>query len=266
MAIRGQWGVGQEHPCSYLSTQTARLELLRISAIDAAEFEALVAQGYRHFGTLFFRPWCRACHACVPIRIRTAEFRARRSVRRVLERARDLDVAVTTPRPTAAAYGLYCQHKERFRDTNPDADAVSYDEFVESFFHAFPFSRTLEIRERGRLLAVSHFDLTAQVLSAIYCYYDPRDLPRSPGRLAVYLQIALAAQHGIPFVHLGYYIAANPHMRYKAGFQPNEVLLGDGEWVPFMDGRNRCRLDPERLLQGFCPPGKPQLRSAPPSS
>lgn len=253
MAIRGQWGLGEECPCSYLPTQLARMEMLRVSAIDEGEFEALLEQGYRHFGTLFFRPWCRACHACLPIRVRTAEFRRTRSVRRVLERARELEVEVSAPQPSREAYALYCQHKERFRDTNPDADPVDYAEFVESFFHAFPCSRTLQIRERGRLLAVSHFDLTPNLLSAIYCYYDPQDLPRSPGRLAVYLQIALAAEQGIPFVHLGYYIAANPHMRYKSGFQPNEVRLGEEGWVPFMDGQQRCVLDPERLQQGFRP-------------
>jgi arginine-tRNA-protein transferase len=266
MAIRGQWGFGQEHPCSYLPGQTARLELLRVSAIDVAEFETLLAQGYRHFGTLFFRPACRACHACVPLRVCTAEFRQTRSVRRVLERARDLDFEVSAPLPTPDAYALYCRHKERFRDTNPEADAVSYDEFIESFFQAFPFSRTLSIREGGRLVAVSHFDLTARVLSAIYCYYDPQDLRLSPGRLAVYQEIALAARQRIPFVQLGYYIAANPHMRYKSGFRPNEVLLGEDEWVPFMDGQNRCGLDPERLLRGFRPPGKPRLGPAAPSA
>ena len=238
------------------------MELLRVTAIDAAEFEALAEQGYRHFGTLFFRPWCRACHACVPLRIDVAAFRQTRSVRRVLARARDLEVEVSTPQPTPDAHALYCRHKERFRDTNPEADPIGYDEFVESFFHAFAFSRTLQIRERGRLVAVSHFDLTPRVLSAIYCYYDPRDLALSPGRLAVYLQIALAAQQRIPFVQLGYYIAANPHMRYKSGFQPNEVLLGEDEWVPFMDGHSRCGLDPERLLRGFRPPGQPRLAPA----
>ena len=245
--------MGEEQPCSYLPAQMARMELLRVTAIAAAEFEALLARGFRHFGRLFFRPRCRACHACIPLRVCTAGVRPTRSVRRVLQRAGGLEIDVSAPQPTPEAYTLYCRHKERFRDTNPEADPVSYDEFVESFFQGCEFSRTLSIRERGRLVAVAHFDLTARLLSAIYCYYDPQDLPLSPGRLAVYLQIALAAQQRIPFVHLGYYIAANPHMRYKSGFRPNEVLLGEGEWVPFMDGQNHCVLEPDRLSQGFCP-------------
>jgi leucyl-tRNA---protein transferase len=254
MAMRAQWGLGEEQPCSYLPDCLSRPELLQVSTIGEAELETLLAQGYRHFGRLFFRPRCRACHACVPLRVCTAGFRQTRSVRRALARAGALEAEVTAPQPTPDAYTLYCRHKERFRDTNPEADPVSYAEFVDSFYHPFPFSRSLLLRERGRLVAVSHFDLTPRLLSAVYCYYDPQDLRLSPGRLAVYLQIAMAAQRGIPFVYLGYYIGANRHMRYKCGFQPNEVLLGDEGWVPFMDARNCCQLDPERLLQGFRPP------------
>jgi arginine-tRNA-protein transferase len=259
MALRGQWGIGREHRCSYLPEQTARMELLRVSMLGEPEFEALMTQGYRHFGDQFFRPCCAACHACVPLRVCTVGFRASRSVRKAFGRAGSLTAEVTAPCPSQEAYELYCRHKERFRDTNPEMEPVSYDDFVRAFFHPFPFSRTLVIRQDGRLVAVSHLDLTGRLLSAVYCYYDVRDLALSPGRLAIYLEIALAAHHAVPHVHLGYYIAANRHMRYKAGFMPSEVLLGQDQWVPFMDATRRCLLDPERLAEGFRPPGKPRF-------
>ncbi len=260
MALRGQWGICRERQCSYLPDQTARMELLCVSHIDEPEFECLMEEGYRHFGTQFFRPWCRNCHACIPLRLCTGGFRMSRSVRRTVDRARALSVELTAPRPSQEAYELYCRHKERFLDTNPDTEPVTYDEFVESFYEPLPFARTLVLREGRRLVAVSHLDLTRRVLSAVYCYYDTRDLALSPGRLAIYLEVALAAERGIPHVHLGYYIAANRHMRYKAGFRPSEVLLGDGEWVPFMSGDNRCAVSAERLAEGFRPPGRPELR------
>jgi len=262
MAIRGQWGIGREHPCSYLPEQTARMELLTVSEIGEPEFDALMTQGYRHFGLQFFRPCCRNCHACVPLRLCTAGFRVSRSMRRVFRRAGGLSVELTAPRASPEAYELYCRHKERFRDTNPESQPVTYEDFVQAFYTPLPFSRTLLIRDRGRLVAVSHLDTTARSVSAVYCYYDARDLALSPGRLAVYLETALAAQAGVPHVHLGYYIAANRHMRYKAGFRPSEVLLGANEWVPFMDAGNHCILDPERLAAGFRPPGRPQFSAA----
>jgi len=241
------------------------MELLCVSAIDEPEFDALMTQGYRHFGTQFFRPCCRDCHACVPLRICTAGFRASRSVRRAFGRAGGLSAEVTAPCPSPEAYELYCRHKDRFLDTNPESEPITYDDFVQAFFHPFPFARTLQIRQGDRLVAVSHLDITARVASAVYCYYDLGDLALSPGRLAVYLEVALAAQYGVPHVHLGFYIAANCHMRYKARFRPSEVLLGEDEWVPFMDAANRCVLSPERLADGFRPPGRPRFgRAGPP--
>lgn len=262
MAIRGHWGLGTEHRCHYLPEQTARMELLHVSALDEPEFDALMTQGYRHFGRQFFRPFCRDCHACVPLRICTAGFRISRSVRRTFARAEGLTMALTAPTPSQEAYELYCRHKERFLDTNPDSEPITYDDFVQAFYHPFPFARTLEIRDGKRLLAVSHLDITARVASAVYCYYDPRDLAVSPGRLAVYLEVAMAAHYGIPHLHLGFYVAANRHMRYKAGFRPSEVLLGEAEWAPFMDAENHCVLAPERLAAGFRPPGRPQFAHA----
>ena len=259
MAIRGQWGIGRESPCSYLPAQTARLECLTLDVVDEPEFEALLEQGYRHFGTQFFRPFCRTCGACIPLRVSTAGFRQSRTVRRALARAAHLRFEVSSPQPGAAAHRLYCLHKERFRDTNPETPTTSYSDFVAAFYHPYPFSYVLAIRDGQRLVAVSHFDLTAHCLSAVYCYYDPADLACSPGRLALYYQIRLAQERAIPYVHLGYYVAANCHMRYKARFRPSQVLIGAGQWVPFVDGSGHCALTPEQLARGFHPPGRPRL-------
>jgi arginine-tRNA-protein transferase len=39
------------------------------------EFEYLLAQGMRHFGDYFFRPRCQDCYRCIPIRVRTDQFK-----------------------------------------------------------------------------------------------------------------------------------------------------------------------------------------------
>lgn len=259
MAIRGQWGIGRQYPCSYLPEQVARMELMLIAALDEPELDALLAQGYRHFGHQFFRPFCRHCHACIPIRVPTARFRLRRSGRRALERAAHLSVEVGPPRPSPEAYALYCRHKERFRDTNPDSEPVDYAGFTESFFQPFPFAYTLSLRAGERLVAVSHFDMTHRSLSAVYCYWEPADGACSPGRVAILHQLALAARHGIPHVYLGLYVAANVHMAYKAGIFPNEVMLTAGDWVPFVDAAGKDCLAAERLAEGFHAPGRPSL-------
>lgn len=260
MAIRGQWGLGYEHLCSYLADQAARMEMMVVETLDEMDLDALLAQGYRHFGKQFFRPFCRDCHACIPIRVPTDRFRLRRSGHRALARGAHLQAEVCRPQPSLEAYELYCRHKERFRDTNPDADPVDYATFTASFFEPFPFAFTLNLRDGPRLVAVAHFDLTRHSLSAVYCYWEPADSACNPGRVAVLRQIALAAERGISQVYLGFYIAANPHMSYKADLFPNEILLSTGCWVPFMDASGRRCLTEASLGEGFRSPGRPFLR------
>ncbi|MBN2449881.1 MAG: GNAT family N-acetyltransferase [Lentisphaeria bacterium] len=260
MAIAGKWGIGRGEPCTYLAGRTARFEHLAIDHIDAAEFDALIGQGYRHFGATFFRPCCEGCRACIPIRVPTAGYHFPRSARKVFHRARELDLRLTRPRPSQEAYALYLLHRQRFHDPQgrlrPDPPFAA---FADALFHPFPFSYALEVRDGDRLVAVAHFDRTRRVLSAVYTYHDPAWGHYSLGRLAVYREIAMAIEADIPHVYLGYYIADNAHMAYKADYRPSELLLGHGEWTPFMDRNNRRLPAEEAIRAGFQSPGRPQI-------
>ena len=104
-------------------------------------------------------------------------------------------------------------------------------------------------------------DVTAAAASAVYTYYDPDFQRFSPGSLAVCTLLRLAMERGLRWVYLGYYIAANRHMAYKARYRPNEVLLEAGKWVPCMDAANRMAVDPAALDAGFRSPGRPGFGS-----
>ncbi|NLF19439.1 MAG: GNAT family N-acetyltransferase [Lentisphaerae bacterium] len=238
MAIHAYRALGQPHPCSYLPRETCRLEMLQVARIDPADIEALLALGYRHFGSQFFRPACPGCRSCVPLRVRVDAWRPRRADRRALERAGGLAVEISeAPRPSREAYRLYCGHKERFRDTNPDADPGDYDSFVGAFYEPFPCAWTLALRDADRLVAVMHFDRTPRALSAVYCYWDPADAALSPGRVALLNLANLARQDGLTHLYLGFWIAENPHMSYKAGMVPHEIMAAPGVWTAPVDGR-----------------------------
>ena len=70
-------------------------------------------------------------------------------------------------------------------------------------------------------------------LSAIYCYYDPRDRVRSLGTFNILSLLASARERGLPHVYLGYCVAGCRSREYKRKFRPNEVLRPNGTWEAF---------------------------------
>ncbi|MDY7029458.1 MAG: arginyltransferase [Spirochaetota bacterium] len=215
--------------CPYIPGNSFTSENIIVKEIDYEGLDHLLSLGFRHFGEHFFRPICPDCHQCIPIRVPVDGFAPSRSLKRVWSRGRKLEFRIGEPVPSREKHQLYLSHTERFEQK----DSTGYDGFAESFFHRFPFSRELQIFDGGRLIAVSHFDMTAGSLSAVYCYWDRSAAGWSPGTLAVLKEIETARAHRLLYVYLGYYVPENRHMNYKARFRPSEVLLTEGSWVPF---------------------------------
>ena len=60
-------------------------------------------------------------------------------------------------------------------------------------------------------------------------FYDPDAEKRGPGVFAILKLIELAANEGLPWVYLGYWLPDHPKMDYKRRFRPLEILTG-GKW------------------------------------
>jgi arginine-tRNA-protein transferase len=253
MAIRAAFLESRPTPCVYLHDQDALCEEFLVEEVDNELLSMLIENGYRHFGRFFFRPCCKECHACVPIRVPTEDFHYPRSARKLFTRNADLTVDVVVPEPTTEAFRVYCKHKRRFADAPTGDVEPNYARFAESFFHPFPFSYALRVRDGDRLVCMSHFDLTDRILSDVYCYYDLDYLDRSLGRFAIYKVIEYAASQGVPYVYLGFYIDQNDHMNYKRHIRPNEILLTEGLWTTFIDAQNQQVLAAEHVARGFVP-------------
>jgi arginyl-tRNA--protein-N-Asp/Glu arginylyltransferase len=112
---------------------------------------------------------------------------------------------------------------------------------------------------------MSHFDLTGRVLSDVYCYYDLDYTDRSLGRFAIYKLIEHAAEQGVDHVYLGFYVAENDHMNYKRYIRPNQVLLTEGLWAPFIDREMRQTLPAQHIDRGFLPRFRLEPRAEPDS-
>lgn len=221
------------HPCAYLSDREARLVFLAPSPASDPEplYPALLAAGFRRSGPDLYRPDCPSCSACTPIRIPVRDFVPDRQQRRTLKINQDVVIRILDAVVNEAHFALYqrylwARHPE---DAEKNSDEDDYRQFLQSGWSSG--SRLIELSlGDGTLLAVALVDMTGSALSAVYTWYDPGMAARSPGTLSVLLQIRLAAEWGLTWLYLGYWISTCRKMAYKCRFAPAEVMR-DGLWM-----------------------------------
>jgi arginine-tRNA-protein transferase len=227
-----------EHPCSYLEGLRARtLFVDPLARMDAVTYQALVDQGFRRSGAHVYRPACRACARCIPVRIPVADFRPNRSQRRNWARnAPDLHLVYTPAAFDPTHFALYLRY---LADRHPDG-GMADDQSAESYrrFLVEPWggeTRFIEIRFGDRLAGVAVTDLLVNGLSAVYTFFDPDLSDQAPGTYAVLAQIETARCLGLPYLYLGFWIEESDKMAYKERFRPIEAWDGCS-WRRFVRG------------------------------
>jgi len=230
--------------CGYFKNRDSLFEEYLLEDVSEVEFEYLLAHGMRHFGDYFFRPRCKDCYQCIPIRVRTEDFLMTRSQKRSLKACKDVKIVVDKPQYSDKKFKLYLAHKERFQALQDDVE--DEQNFRLSFYVNTPFGIEFEYYLDGKLIGVALGDQTSNTFSAIYTFYDSPDPRIGLGTFSILQQLEFCRQKEIKYFYLGYYISNNMSLMYKAGFRPNEVYI-DNDWRPFRNVKGDYLIPTDKL-------------------
>lgn len=217
-------------PCPYLDGRTERRLVADISSRRGrVSHDVLARAGFRRTQHLCYRPACPSCTACVPIRVRAADFHWSRAFRRICNRNRDIVGTWSEGRATTEQFALFKRYQSS-RHSDGEMSLMDYVDFGEMIERSPIETRVIEYREApsGDLVGVMLVDLQDDGLSAVYSFFAAEQSERSLGSFMVLDLIERTVARGLEHVYLGYWIAETRKMAYKSRFHPVEILDESG--------------------------------------
>ncbi|QDU77383.1 arginyl-tRNA-protein transferase [Bremerella volcania] len=222
-----------EETCPYLPNRLAVLPFyLTDFRAEPEAFDQALAEGVRRSGIFIYHTQCPGCCACEPIRIPVEDFEPRRRHRRVLKKAEaELRVEIGEPIIDRKRVELYNKHKvgRGLGEPGSEIDLRSLKEFIGI---TCCDSREFRYYRGDDLVGVAIADVGRQAMSAVYCYFDSELSELGIGNFSVLKQIEACRAWGLKYLYLGFYVAGNAHMKYKASYLPHERRI-DGVWQRF---------------------------------
>ncbi len=210
--------LSEEVPCSYLPDRMMRNEFFFAMNLAETELNDLLSRGWRKFGFYFFKPACRDCRTCIPLRVRITGFTPGKSQRRILKKNSDLEVRFGPLQQSKEIFEIYREHSvERF------GMEVTPEDFMFNFYQQSCPGLQSEFYLDGGLAGVGYLDRTNEALSTVYFIYRMEYASRSPGIFSILKEIELARDMGLEYYYLGYYVPGCGRMEYKGHFSSSEV-------------------------------------------
>jgi leucyl-tRNA---protein transferase len=220
-------------PCPYVPGRAERKLIVELGGSEGAAFyDELSRAGFRRSHHFAYRPACRLCAACVPVRIAVERFAYTRSTRRIRSIDRDLGAELVPACATPEQFRLFLSY-QRARHGDSEMASMTYADYRGMVEDSPVHTRIAEFRDdAGTLVAASVIDLLDDGISAVYSFYDPQQQRRSLGSWSILWLVEHCRRHARPYVYLGYWIAESPKMAYKARFSALERLTEAG-WADF---------------------------------
>lgn len=204
--------------------------------VSPFEMDFLLAEGWRNFGTYFFRHnigiFRGEYRRVLPLRVRLADFTLSKAQRRNLQRNQDLQIIIRPIIIDAEKELLFHRHKTRFEEYPPESIYV----FLSRDPATIP-SEAFEIcvYDKEKLLAVSFFNAGNDSVSGIYAMFEPTETKRGLGIFTMLLEIKYGQETGKHFYYQGYAYEGESFYDYKKRFRALEMYDWQGNWVEFKE-------------------------------
>lgn len=202
-----------------------------VESVSPEEVDGYWADGWRHFGSDFFRSSLMAeevgIKRQISLRLDLSEFKVSKSQRRTLRKNEDLTFEFAPARPGDLEEELFELHKDRFERNVPH----SLNEFLGDRPDGKPCAcEQLSVRSKGRLVAVSFLALGKSACSSVYAVFDPEESRRRLGILTMLLEIEHARKRGLEHYYSGYATVEESCYDYKKQFDSLSYFDWSGEW------------------------------------
>ncbi|NMM43985.1 arginyltransferase [Rhodospirillaceae bacterium KN72] len=219
--------------CPYLGGRIEQQLFMELGGPTAQDtFEHLSQYGFRRSHHIVYRPTCRNCNSCIPVRIPVAAFEEKRRFRKIRNRNADLIRRDVGQIATQEQYRLFHRYV-RSRHGDGDMAGMTIRDYSNLVVASPVDTVLLEWRhtDSDQLMATCITDRLRDGYSAVYSFFDPDAERRSLGTHVILSLIDLARERGLPFIYLGFWVPGSPKMHYKAAFQPLEGFR-NGCWQP----------------------------------
>lgn len=215
-------------------TTTKREQSFLCLSVPPVEMDRLWAEGWRHFGILFFQ-YRTSTHGhqqfnVLPLRVELDRFVLSRGQKRVLKNNQDLKIVIRASSIDDAKETLFYKHRRRFKENIPS----SLHDFLSQVPDSVPCANLeMCVYDGERLMGVTFLDIGETATSAVYAIFDPEEAKRSLGILMMLHSIRFSREQGYRYYYPGYAYWEPFAYDYKKRFTGLQYLQWDSGWKPY---------------------------------
>ncbi|MCB1157740.1 MAG: arginine-tRNA-protein transferase [Leptospiraceae bacterium] len=208
-------------------------ESFYLEKLEPEKLDAYLSEGYRHFGSLFFRYNVNFLNdklaLILPLRVNLSTYKHKKKHRRILNKNKTLQHIFRPVFIDKEKEELFYLHRARFKDNIPDS--------IYSFISDTPSSLPCEslecaVYDKDKLVAYSFLDIGSTSTSSVYAVFHPDYAKTSPGIFTMLLEIEYSIQQGKSYYYPGYCFFESSFYDYKKQFEALEFYDWNHNWLP----------------------------------
>jgi len=218
-----------KYNCSYIDKMDAQsLVVTPYKSINQSIFQDLIEKGFRRSGQYIYKPNCKSCTACIPIRLPVQKFLFSKTQKRIYKKHGYFKVREAPLAFKQKHFDLYLKYQNK-RHSFINNDQNNLDDYNDFLIKSNVKSKFIEFWDGDLLKIVSIVDIVSDGISAVYTFYDPDDEKVSYGTYSIIWLINWCKAQQLKYLYLGYWIGECDKMRYKTNFKPYELYI-KGYW------------------------------------